>query len=101
MAGPLPAPVASPLMTAQEAMSYLRRSRAWLTRHADEIGVVRDGGRLLFYRRDLDAYLARNYVQPKVLRVVDVTPERRPAKRLPKLTGINPVTGVPYGSLTR
>ena len=88
--------IQSPLLTAREAMTYLRKSRPWITRHADELGCVRDGGRLYFFQRDLDAYLARCYVRPRA----ELVPhERRRPVRLVTGAGTNPVTGLPWGAL--
>lgn len=88
--------VQSPLLTAQETMSYLRKSRPWLTRHADEIGCVRDGNRLYFRLTRLDAWIERHEVlPPRESKPVGV--ERR-ARAVPGLGRINPVTNRPYGA---
>lgn len=93
---------ASPVLTLREACAYLRRGRTWMKANADAIGVVRDGGPLLFKQADLDAWLERHRVQegPRV-----VTLPARPAPRtnVPEhLRGrINPVTRRPYGSAAR
>jgi hypothetical protein len=87
----------APRLTARDAMAYLKRSRSWLTKHADEIGYVRDGRNLFFYQADLDAWNRRHYRLP---RADDATPVYRP-EPVPFGDGgeINPFTGVPYHSL--
>lgn len=86
--------VQSPLLTAAESMAYLRKSRAWLTRHADEIGCVRDGGRLYFRLTRLDAWIARHEVVP-VGAPTAMAVERRVSGRA-GIGRINPFTGEPY-----
>lgn len=90
----------SPLMTAKEAMAYLRKSRAWLTRHADEIGCVRDGGRLYFRITRLDAWIAAHEVVPPQP-LEGRRRQSRPAPPHPRagLGPINPVTGLAWGAL--
>jgi hypothetical protein len=88
---------ASHLLTAKEAAAYLRRSRSWLTPHAEEIGVVRMDGRLLFRLADLERFVARHHAPP-----VGVKPEpapRKPARPSMLPTGMNPVTRRPFGSV--
>lgn len=93
----------SELLTAQEAMAAIKCSRSYLSEHADEIGCVRRGGRLLFYRADLERWNERHYRpgQPKA-EPSDPTPMRRPTKPVAGIPGSlvgrnNPVTGKPYG----
>lgn len=80
------------LLTAREAQAYLRCGRSYLTAHADEIGVVRRGGRLLFKAADLDRWNERHY-QPPTMPVPAprkvVTPTRLPDR-------VNPLTGRNY-----
>lgn len=94
------ADIASPLMTAKEAMAYLRKSRAWLTRHADEVGCVRDGGRLYFRLTRLDDWIARHEVVPPAA-IEDTRRGRSGVRRAPTagLGPTNPVTGLPWGAL--
>jgi len=86
---------ASPLLTAREAMEYLRvKSRSYLTEHADEIGVVRRGGRIYFRLEDLEAWDRRHYVAPTV---AATEPTSIRASR-PNVSGrMNPLDGKPFG----
>lgn len=59
--------VESPLLTAREAMAYLRRGRTFMTEHAAELGARRVGSRLMFARTDLDSYLERCRVRSVTL----------------------------------
>lgn len=92
----------SPLLTLKEACSYLRRGQTWVRLHAKEIGVVRDGGMLLFLRADLDRWLERHRVQ-EPSKVVALPTRPAPSATLPtSLRGrINPVTRRPYGEAVR
>jgi hypothetical protein len=76
-------------------MAHLRCGRSYLTLHADEIGCVRRGGRLLFFEADLDRFNERHYRRPQVTPVV--VPQRRHAP-IPGPERINPLTKRPYGS---
>lgn len=90
--------VSSPLMTAAEAGAYLRKSRAWVSRHADEIGCVRDGGRLHFRIARLDAWISSHEVGGAPLRLVE--PRRMKALSVGALAGqINRLSGLPVGSV--
>jgi hypothetical protein len=83
----------SPVLTAKEAMAFLKRGRTWLTEHADEIGCVRKNGLLYFYVRDLEAWLARDYRPPTHAQARQST-----WSVLVSGTAINPLTGLPYGT---
>lgn len=49
------------LLTTPEAMALLRvRSKTWLYARADELGVIRETGRLLFPESDLVAWIERH-----------------------------------------
>jgi excisionase family DNA binding protein len=53
------APIDSPLLTLEEAADYLRRSMDWMYHTGrNEIPVVKIGRRVMFEKRDLDAYIA-------------------------------------------
>ena len=84
--------VESPLMTAQESMAYLRCSRSFMTDHRAALGGIKVGGKLMFRRDGLDAYLDRQQIQaPAPVEPPTTTPIRRPA---PSGKGpTNPVTG--------
>jgi hypothetical protein len=71
--------VSSPLLTAREAMAYLRCGRSFLHQHADEIGVIRYPGKLLFATADLDRYIASKRVQTPVARPTPTPIRDRPA----------------------
>jgi hypothetical protein len=91
------APIESELLTAQEAMAVLKCKRSYLTMHADEIGVVRRGGRLFFYRADLDAWNLRHYRRPAG--APEPMRRTRPAVVARGSGRINPVTRRPYGTV--
>lgn len=81
----------SPVLTLREAGAYLKRGRTWMLAHADEIGVIRDGGRLAFLRADLDGWLARHRtVKADVIVIPTSITTRRPSKpqRISRLTGL-------------
>jgi hypothetical protein len=77
-----------------EAMLELRCSRPYLSKHAEQIGCVRRGGRVYFFRSDLDAWNDRHYTAPSV--AVETVKRAPVALRTDR---INPLTKRPYGSL--
>ena len=87
----------SPLLTLREACSYLRRGQSWVREHANEIGVIRDGGKLLFLESDLIAWTASHRVQ-EPSSVVALPVRRDPRTGVPAhLRGrMNPLDGKPY-----
>src|SRR5690349_15562821 len=87
----------SPLLLADEAAAYLRISRVWIYRHADQLGCVRDGGPLRFRRESLDAWIAAHESRPRVVREVPRRQPKAPAFALDP-GRINRLTGLPYGS---
>lgn len=90
---------ASPVLTLKETCAYLKRGPTWVRARADKIGVIRDGGKLLFLQADLDAWLARH-------RVLETpAPIALPVARTSTPTAlrgrINPLTRRPYGEAAR
>lgn len=51
------------LLDYDEAAAYLNMSRHWVVRHKGngDLPFIKLGRRVLFWREDLDAYLAENY----------------------------------------
>lgn len=84
------------LMTTREACAYLKCSRSHLSEHADEIGVVRQAGRNLYWEADLERWVQRDYYPPTL---PEPSPAPRPIAVLPRLTGVNPIDGLPWGVL--
>jgi hypothetical protein len=87
--------IESPILTFAEACAYLRRGSSWLKANANRIGVIRDGGKLLFLRSDLDAYLASKRVQTSDVAQLPPTPIRRSAP-VKHRHALNPVSGRPW-----
>ena len=66
---------AAPL-TVKEACAFLRCGATYLRAHADEIGVIRLRGKLLFEQADLVAWLKRHKAQASMPAPV-AAPKRR------------------------
>jgi hypothetical protein len=80
------------LMTTKEACAYLKCSRAHLSLHASEIGVVRQAGRNLYWESDLERWVQRDY-HPSTL----PEPKRAtPPLSVVGLGTVNPVSGRPW-----
>lgn len=90
-----PVTVPSPVLTFAEACAYLRRGSSWLKANANRIGVIRDGGKLLFLRSDLDAHLASKRVQTGEVAELPPAPIRRSAP-VKHRHALNPVSRRPW-----
>lgn len=88
--------VTSPLLTAREAMAFLRCGRTFLTEHRAELGGIKRGGNLMFDRAGLQAYLDRQRIQaPDAERVESLTvvaPAPTPIRKY-GIGPTNPLTG--------
>lgn len=84
----------SPVMTFREACAYLKRGRTWLKQRADQIGCIRDGGRLAFFRDDLDQWLSSHRSQAVEAPAPAVTPIRARPRRV-RYEGVSPISGRP------
>lgn len=87
----------SPVLTFREACAYLKRGSTWLKGHADEIGAIRDGGRIAFLKSDLDAWFTRHRATPKT--EAAPTPITAPRQVRQHDSPLNPVTRLPWGVL--
>jgi hypothetical protein len=54
-----------PYLTAQEVMEITGFSRDWITDHKHDIGCSTKGGKLIFKRKDLDAFIEEDYYKSK------------------------------------
>jgi len=54
-----------PYLTAQEVMDITGFSRDWITDHKFDIGCSTKGGKLIFKRKDLDAFIEEDYYKSK------------------------------------
>lgn len=111
MARPLahsaPAPVESPLLTANEVAGYLRKSRSFVQDHRAELGGRKLGRSLMFHRADVDAFVERGRMRPEhppaepaghaTPTVLSDSRRIRPRIDLTGLPALNPVTGLPWG----
>lgn len=54
-----------PYLTAQEVMDITGFSRDWVTDHKHDIGCSTKGGKLIFKRKDLEAFIEEDYYKSK------------------------------------
>jgi len=54
-----------PYLTAQEVMEITGFSRDWVTDHKHDIGCSTKGGKLIFKRKDLEAFIDEDYYKAK------------------------------------
>jgi excisionase family DNA binding protein len=95
-----PTPVPEPaVLTLSEAAAVLRCHPSTLKRIKREIGYALVGGKLLFTRAALEAYLARRSTPPATQQPTPIVEERkrRRATVQPR-EGLNPVTRLPWGA---
>jgi excisionase family DNA binding protein len=85
---------ASPLLTVPQAAAYLKKSREWLYRHADQIGCVRDGGPLRFRQARLDQWISAHETRPSSVREV---PRAKALAVVVDAQEVNPFTGERFG----